>query len=61
MRAAELEDQVAGGTMSTAPKPARKPGPELRETSRKCSHGHLNEIFSSFEEGIGLHLEIFGD
>ncbi len=58
MRAAELEDQVAGGTMSTAPKTTGKPRPELWETSRKCNHGPVNDIFSSFEGEMGFHLEI---
>jgi hypothetical protein len=42
MRAAELEDQVAGGTMSSAPKTARKPRREPWETLRKCNHGHIS-------------------
>jgi hypothetical protein len=45
MRAAELEDQVAGGTMSTRRKPAGKPRPELWETSRKCNHGPSKRDF----------------
>jgi hypothetical protein len=57
MRAAELEDQVAGRTMSTRRKPAGKPRPELWETSRKCNHGYLKEFFLSFEEEMGLHNE----
>jgi hypothetical protein len=57
MRAAELEDQVAGGTMS--PKIRRKAlTSTLWKALRKCSHGHLNEIFSSSEEEMGFHLEI---
>jgi hypothetical protein len=47
---AKLEDQFAGGTMSTA---AGKPRPELWETSRGCNQGHVNGIFSSFEDEMG--------
>jgi len=41
-----------------SPNPAEKPRPQLCKALRKCSHGHLNEIFSSSEEEMGLHLEI---
>jgi len=34
-------------------KPAGRPRPELWETSRKCSHGHVNEIFSELRGGNG--------
>jgi len=34
------------------------PRPQLWKALRKCSHGHLNETFSSSEEEMGLHLEI---
>jgi len=37
---------------------AEKPRPQLWKALRKCSHGYLNEIFSSFEGKMGLHLEI---
>jgi len=33
-----------------SPKTSRKPRPQLWKALRKCSHGHLNEIFSSFEQ-----------
>jgi hypothetical protein len=44
--------------MSIASKPAGKARPELWETSRKCPHGPVKEIFPSFEEEMALHFEI---
>src|SRR5271167_2771011 len=38
---------------ATAPKPAGKPRPEPWETSRKCSHGHVNEILFELRGGNG--------
>src|SRR6267143_1212941 len=34
-------------------KPAGKPRPELWETSKKCRHGHVNEIFCELGGGNG--------
>src|SRR6266566_1337773 len=39
-------------------KSARKPRPELWETSRKCSPSHLNEIFFELEEGMGPNAKL---
>jgi hypothetical protein len=41
-----------------SPKTSRKATTSTTKALRKCSHSHLNEIFSSSEEEMGLHLEI---
>ena len=37
-------------------KPARKPRPDLWETSRKCSHGHVKEIFFELRGPYEVHV-----